>query len=308
MRAAPAVPDPADPVVAALLTRCRFPAPGTAVDCAVSGGADSTALLALALAAGLEVTAVHVDHGLRPGSHREAGTVAALARGWGAGFLARTAVVAPGPNLEARARAARHAALGPDALLGHTADDQAETVLLRLVRGTGPAGLAAMRTDRHPLLDLRRDDTRGLCSHLGVDPVEDPSNDDARFRRNRVRHQVLPLLDDVAGRDVVPLLARLSQLCADQADLLGVLAESLDPTDAAALAGAPPPLAAEAVRRWWRHGTGGELPPDQAAVDRILRVAAGGATGCDVALGWSVRRRGGRLRLVRPCGDGAGRE
>ena len=88
----------------------------------MSGGADSLALLALAVDAGCAVTAVHVDHGLRPGAGAEASVVAAAAAALGAGFSAVAVEVAPGPDLEARARAIRHAALGPDASLGHTAD------------------------------------------------------------------------------------------------------------------------------------------------------------------------------------------
>jgi tRNA(Ile)-lysidine synthase len=271
------------------------------VTCAVSGGADSTALLALAVAAGLRPTAVHVDHGLRPGSEHEAASVQRTARAWGAGFRSERAVVDDGPNLEARARAARHAALGPDALFGHTADDQAETVLLRLLRGTGPAGLAAMRPGRHPILALRRTETHLLCRHLGVAVLEDPSNDDLRFTRNRVRHQVLPVLDDVAGRDVVPLLARLADLAADQADALGDLALGVDPADAPALAAAPRALASEAFRRWWHDRTDGLPPPDGAAVDRVLDVAAGRAVACDVVAGWRVRRSANTLHLVGPA-------
>ena len=120
---------------ASLLTRCTFPAAGTRVACAVSGGADSTALLALAVAAGLDVTAVHVDHGLRPGSAHEADVVRANAERLGAAFRAERVQVADGPNLEARAREARYAILPPGALTGHTADDPAETVLLTLLRG-----------------------------------------------------------------------------------------------------------------------------------------------------------------------------
>ncbi|MHB1854368.1 MAG: ATP-binding protein, partial [Acidimicrobiales bacterium] len=98
----------------------------------MSGGADSLALLVLAVATGRAVTAFHVDHGLRPGSAAEADRVAAAAAGLGAGFRALSVEVEPGPNLEARARAARRAVLPPDASTGHTADDQAETVLLNL--------------------------------------------------------------------------------------------------------------------------------------------------------------------------------
>ena len=300
-------PSSDDPVVAALLARCTFPSAvdGQPLVVAVSGGADSTALLALAVATGRATTAVHVDHGLRPGSADEAGPVAEVCATWGATFRSVSVQVVDGPDLEARARAARHGALPVGALLGHTADDQAETVLLRLLRGTGPSGLAAMRPERHPLLRLRRSDTEALCAHLGVAPFEDPSNRDPRFTRNRVRHEVLPLLADVAGRDPVPLLARLADLAGEQADVLEEVALMVDPTDAPVLASLPHALAATAVRAWWRTTTGVPHPPDAAAVARVLAVAAGASTGCDVVAGWSVRRSRGRLRLVAPRSTGS---
>lgn len=300
-------PSAADPVVGALLARTTLPTgPGDPLVVAVSGGADSTALLALAVATGRAVTAVHVDHGLRPEGPAEAAAVEARCAAWGAACVVHRVEVADGPDLEARARAARHAVLPPGTLLGHTAEDQAETVLLRLLRGTGPAGLAAMSADRHPLLGLRRAETETLCAHLGVAPLVDPTNRDPRFTRNRVRHEVLPLLAEVAGRDVVPLLGRLAGLAAEQAAVLERLADALDPTDAAALAAAPPPVAAAAVRRWWREGTGAEHPPDAAALARVVDVAAGRAVGCEVVDGWQVRRTAGRLRLVAaPTSRGA---
>ncbi|MEI7547405.1 MAG: tRNA lysidine(34) synthetase, partial [Actinomycetota bacterium] len=128
-----------------MLTRCTFPPAGETVTCAVSGGADSTALLALAVAAGLHVTAVHVDHGLRPGSAAEAEVVRATATRLGATFRAERVELVDGPNLEERAREARMAVLPADVLTGHTADDQAETVLVNLLRGAGTRGLSAMR-------------------------------------------------------------------------------------------------------------------------------------------------------------------
>ena len=135
-------PPPVHPVVAAALTRCTFPAVGTEVTCAVSGGADSAALLVLGTAAGLRIAVVHVDHRLRPDSHLEAEFVRGLAARFGASFRSATVAVGDGPNLEARARAARYAALPHDVLTGHTADDQAETVLVNLLRGAASSGLA----------------------------------------------------------------------------------------------------------------------------------------------------------------------
>ncbi|HEY8548071.1 MAG TPA: tRNA lysidine(34) synthetase TilS [Acidimicrobiales bacterium] len=294
----------ADPT-AALLRRCSFPPAGTAVDVAVSGGADSLALLVLAVAAGCAVTAHHVDHGLRPGSAAEADLVRAAAERFGAGFVAHRVDVAPGPNLEARARAARYAALPAGVLTGHTADDQAETVLLNLLRGAGLDGLAGMAPERRPLLGLRRAETAALCRDLGLDVVHDPSNDDPAFRRNRVRHEVLPLLSEVARRDVVPILARQAGLLRDDARALEELvrwhtdAEGLP--DAPALAGLPVAVARRVVRAWLRDAGGPERhPPDAAAVERVLAVARGEAVGCDVGGGWRVSRSKNLLRLHPP--------
>jgi len=290
---------------AGLLARCTFPPPGVALVCGVSGGADSLALLILAVEFGCPTTAVHVDHGLRAGSAVEAERVAAAASRLGAGFRSVRVELAPGSDLEARARAARHAALGPAAALGHTADDRAETLLVNLLRGTGSAGLASLRPGfRHPILGLRRSETRALCAEVGLEPVEDPSNTDPRFVRNRLRHEVLPLLAAVAGRDPVPLLVRTAELAGADADLLDDLAATLDPTDARALASAPLALAARAVRRWLAgdgSGPGGpeRHPPDRATVERVLAVAAGRAVACELPGGWRVARTGQTLRLER---------
>ena len=282
----------------ALLARCTFPPPGTSVTCAVSGGADSLALLVLAVAAGCQATAVHVDHGLRPGSADEAGVVRAAAAGLGAGFRAEKVDVGPGPNLEARARAARYGVLPPDVLTGHTGDDQAETVLLNLLRGAGLDGLAGMRAGvRHPLLALRRAETEAVCAAEGLTPVTDPTNADPAHRRNRVRAELLPLLAVVAGRDVVPLIARQAALLRDDADVLDALAATVDPTDARALAAAPAALARRAVRRWLADGR--DHPPDAATVERVLAVARNQATATDVGGGRRVARTRNVLRLER---------
>jgi tRNA(Ile)-lysidine synthase len=277
-----------------LVARCHFPEPGTPVVAAVSGGADSLALLVLAAAAGCRVTAVHVDHGLRDGSAAEADVVADAAARVGAAFRAVRAPVSPGPNLEARARDARRGVLPPGASTGHTMDDQAETVLINLLRGAGIDGLAAMEPGpTHPLLDLRRHHTTALCARVGLAPVLDPSNDDPRFVRNRVRHELLPLCCAVAGRDVVPLLARQAALLAGERDVLDELAAQLDPTDTRALATAPLALRRRAVRRWLRGGGG--HPPDLASVDRVLAVAAGSARATEVPPGRRIRRSARRL-------------
>lgn len=290
-----------------LLARCTFPGPGPGAPlvCGVSGGADSLALLVLAVAAGGDVTAVHVDHGLRSGSAAEADVVRAAADRYGAAFRAVGVEVDPGPNLEARARAARHAALGPDAALGHTADDRAETVLVNLLRGAGLDGLAGIRPGpRHPILALRRAETEALCAAEGLVPVADPSNLDPAFLRNRVRHEVLPLLADVAGRDLVPVLDRQADLAADVADHLRREAAAIDVNDAKALRAAPEVVARVAVREWLRAGHPERHPPDAATVERVMAVARGEATATDVGRGRRVERSGGRLALVASAGPG----
>jgi tRNA(Ile)-lysidine synthase len=283
-----------------LLARCDLPPPGTKLPCAISGGADSLALLVLAAAAGCSVVAIHVDHGLRADSAREADVVAEAAERFGAVFRSERIQVAPGPNLEARARTARYAVLPAGTCTGHTADDRAETVVLNLLRGSGLEGLTGIRrTPRRPILDLRRWETQALCEAVGLVPVDDPSNLDPVHRRNRVRHEVLPLLAQVSDRDPVPVLCRQADLLADEADLLADLAADLDPTDARALAAAPPSLARVAVRRWLRRAGNGH-PPSAAAVERVLEVARGAAVATELPGGWSVRRSSQRLQLLAP--------
>ncbi|MGH9098311.1 MAG: tRNA lysidine(34) synthetase TilS, partial [Acidimicrobiales bacterium] len=248
----------------------------------------------LATAAGCRVTAVHVDHGLRPGSGTEAEVVASAAARYGSGFKSERVVVADGPNLEARARAARFEVLGPGAATGHTADDQAETVLANLLRGAGVDGLAAMRAGpRHPLLALRRSETVALCRQEGLAPVDDPANRDPRFLRNRIRAELLPLCSELAGRDVVPVLARQAGLLAGDADLLQVVAELVDPADARAVAASPDAVARRAIRAWLSGDS--RYPPSLGAVERVLEVARGARKATEVDGGVRVARSRGRL-------------
>jgi tRNA(Ile)-lysidine synthase len=271
-----------------------------------SGGADSLALLALAVDGGLAPIAVHVDHGLRTGSDREADVVTDAAARLGAEFDARRVTVAPGPNLEARARAARYDALeaarvehhATAVLVAHTADDQAETVVLNLLRGSGSAGLAGMPSRRghvvRPLLGARRADVRAECTRRELTPREDPSNDDLAFRRNWIRHEVLPLLERGAGRDLTPLLTRQADVLRAESDFLDALARAAWPGESGArardLAALPDPVARRAVRCWL-----GPPPPALDEVDAVLAVARGERRAVDLAGGRRVQRRAGAL-------------
>ena len=284
-----------------LIARTVFPPKGTSLDCAVSGGPDSLALLVLAVTAGCDVTAYHVDHGLRPGSEDEAHVVADAAAAVGATFVSLRVDCPPGPNLEARARKARASVLPAGVATGHTADDQAETILLNLLRGAGLDGLAGMRPGpQHPILAIRRFETEELVDSLHLAVVRDPTNDDPRFRRNRVRRELLPLASEIAGRDVVALLCRQAALIADDADFLGTLSSAIDPTSVPELASAPLAVARRALRGWLRTMTPDGQPPDAAALERIFQVVAGEHVAAEVVGGMRVRRSKGHLYADPP--------
>lgn len=290
-----------------LLARCILPTPDADAVCAYSGGADSTALLVLASAAGCRVRAVHVDHGLRTDSATDAQRAARHAAELGVECEIVAVTVAPGPNLEARARAARLAALPANHLTGHTADDQAETVLVNLLRGAGLDGLAAMRPGpRHPLLALRRAETAAVCADVGIVPAEDPSNTDPRHVRNRLRHEALPLLADIAGRDVGALLARSAAVVRDDVELLDRLAAphlaAIDPTNARLLNLVDPLIGRRALRRWL---TNGGYPPDLATLERAWAVVTGSARACDLGGGRRLTRSRQRLTIVGDAGSDA---
>lgn len=222
----------------------------------LSGGADSLALalttIDVAARAGIPVITVTVDHGLREGSEEEARRVADLAASLGARAVVETVTVDGPGGPEGAARDARRAALravgvreGAPILLGHTMDDQAETVLLRLARGSGPSSLRAIApisrdadgvTWLRPLLGLRRTDTEQACAQAGLAPVHDPTNDvdgpwraadGSPLRRSALRHGAIPALASALGVDPVPALARTAALCAEDDDALSDRARAL---------------------------------------------------------------------------------
>lgn len=198
---------------------------GAAVLVAFSGGPDSTALLdllrRLSPERGFRVLAAHFDHGIRPESAIQAGTVAGRAAELGV-VCAIGRPPAPLEPTQAELRRARYAFLRAEArragaervATGHHADDQAETVLFRLLRGTGLRGLGGIPLRRgafvRPLLPFRAGEIRAYLHGRGLAWLDDPSNRDPRWTRPRIRHEVLPLLDDVAGGSVVPRLVALA--------------------------------------------------------------------------------------------------
>jgi tRNA(Ile)-lysidine synthase len=266
---------------------------------AVSGGPDSCGLALLAAVAGCRAIVHHVDHGLRGHGGDEADLVEALAVRLGMGFVAHVASVAPGPNLEARARTARRAALPSGALTGHTMDDQAETVLLNLLRGAGLDGLAGMSPATKPLLDLRRHEVHELVDDAGIETVLDGSNYDLSLRRNLLRARVLPELNRVAMRDLVPVLARQASMARDTASYLDDLALALvpDACDVAALRAAPPVLRRRRLRDLARGTDDAAHPPSATEVDRMEAVVLGEVVATELRGGRRLARRSGRLRM-----------
>jgi tRNA(Ile)-lysidine synthase len=275
-----------------------------------SGGADSLALLALATAAGNDVVAVYVDHGLRDGTEFEYGVVRAAAAMLGVRAHVESVHVEPGPNLEARARAARYAALeatrrlygAERVLVAHTRDDQAETVLLQFLRGSGTAGLSGMPSVRdhvrRPLLTFRRSETRQICARLGLAPVEDPMNRDIRHRRVWLRREVMPRLEQGAQRDLVDVIARQADVLRDEDALLDSLAAEAIAVDGPVLTvdqvvRAPLPLARRAVRRWL-----GSPPLSLAHVESVLDVVRGNRRALELPGGRRVERVRGTVHLV----------
>jgi tRNA(Ile)-lysidine synthase len=238
---------------------------------AVSGGADSLALAAataqLADRRGLSVLGLVVDHRLQDASAEVAASAAKQLHGLGLSSVRVLEIDVAGPGgPEAAARKARYAALraaAPDTLvlLGHTRDDQAETVLLGLGRGSGPRSIAGMRRIDppwgRPLLDLPRTTTAEACAALDLDPWQDPHNTDPAFTRVRLRHEVLPLLEDVLRGGVAGALARTAAQLREDVEALDELAarvlehvlrdQVLDVTE---LAGEPPALRRRVLRRW----------------------------------------------------------
>jgi tRNA(Ile)-lysidine synthase len=213
------------------ISRHRLFQGGESVLVAVSGGADSVALLdvlrEIAPRLHLSLACVHVDHGLRPEAPADAEFVQRLCAEQSIPFHLERVTVRQGPpwdGLEAEARRARYAAFESRAgrvgatriATGHTADDQAETVLMRLLQGAGPRGLAGIAPARgrlvRPLLDIRRAEIVAHLRSRGVGWVEDETNVDRRFLRNRLRHDVLPALVESLGPQVVPALCRAAAL------------------------------------------------------------------------------------------------
>jgi tRNA(Ile)-lysidine synthase len=312
---------------------------GDGVLVACSGGADSLALLAACIfeghKAGVRVVGTVVDHGLQAGSDEHTARVVAQMAGLGADETAsvRITVDPGGAGIEAAAREARYAALsqlaahlGLSVVLGHTLDDQAETVLLGLGRGSGPRSIAGMvpRSGCYgrPLLAVRRATTVAACEALGLPVWDDPANSDPSLQRVRLRREVLPLLEDVLQGGVAEALARTAGLVRDDLDALDGWAaresavinsaerhpgRALAPVDhetsdgsldATQLAELPRALRTRVLRAWALERGASELGATHIAALDALVTAWRGQGPLDLPGGLRVLRASGRLQAT----------
>ena len=321
--------------------KLKLPTSGETVVVAVSGGADSTALL-LAIEElktqnklFVEVCVAHLDHGLRKSSSKDAKWVRELATRLGFRSVIGRSKVAENAeessdNLEQAARQARYAFLERTAkkvsanyvLTAHTMDDQAETVLLRLMRGSAGAGLGGMESLRplaknssiklaRPILWARRIETEDYCRLRRIDFLTDEMNDDQKFARVKVRKQLLPLMQSFNNRIVEALSRTATQLREDgavlfnnsdallqQASLSNEESETKTPAlDVKVLAKAPPALRRRALRQWLSEARGSTRRLEMvhlSAVEKLLEGTAGGRI-VELPGGGRVTRRQHRL-------------
>lgn len=281
---------------------------------ACSGGADSIALADAAIAelGASSVVVIHVDHGLSAGSASVAEAVAGWARGQGARAVVRRIEVLRRASIEAAARDARYAALDdiarelelPCIFLGHTARDQAETVLMRIVRGTGPAGLAGIPVVRgrfvRPFLDLPREQVDAYVAARGLPTWEDPMNADLAIARIRVREQLLPALR-AENPAVDDALCRLAASAREWTEALDALAAPIArfPIHCPAAQALPAAVRKRAYAIALEHHGLGYDAAHLDAIDELVLRPARGEVGVDIA-GARVVRRYETLVLDRP--------
>ncbi|MET0237964.1 MAG: tRNA lysidine(34) synthetase TilS [Kibdelosporangium sp.] len=286
---------------------------GQEIAVAVSGGADSLALAA-ATATLTDVTALIVDHGLQPGSAGVARTAAARLREFKIDSRILAVQVGGAGGMEAAARRARYQALKAAhdglILLGHTLDDQAETVLLGLGRGSGPRSIAGMRALDppwgRPLLGIRRSVTVEACAEFGLEPWQDPHNADPRFTRVRLRHELIPLMEEVLQGGVAGALARTAGQLREDLDALDEIASRVPRTggelQVADLLPHPPAIRRRVLRLWLKDAGVPELTDGHLRSADALVGEWRGQGGVWLPGGFVARRRHGRL-CVQPPGQ-----
>jgi tRNA(Ile)-lysidine synthase len=292
---------------------------GDRIVVAVSGGADSLAL-AYALShevkkLALQLSAVTIDHQLQNKSNDQAVTVVDQMKTLGIDCSIEKVVVEITEGLEASARRARYEAfdkLNVDAVfLGHTHNDQAETVLLGLSRGSGTRSLSGMAEVNgkyiRPFLTITREQTESACNEIGLTPWNDPHNKDSQFARVRVRTQALPVLEQTIGPGISDALVRSAQLLRDDADALDHWAEeeiaglNLHDLDCSYLQTLPRAIRTRIIRRaiYWAGAPSGSLTAEHVGAVEALICAWNGQGAVHLPGGVKVERFSGRLSLSR---------
>lgn len=283
---------------------------------AVSGGADSAALAHLVTESARTPRALHIDHGLIHSAQMRA-AAETVAGAIGLQLQVVEVVIGEGPSPEGQAREARYLAFAdattPDEslLTAHTRDDSVETVIINLIRGTGPTGLSGIPSFRppnvyRPLLEVSRAETREIAALAALDFVDDPMNFDPNLTRNLVRREVIPVLSQL-NTSLVEAVARLAGQVREDDELLDRLAAELRPrleTGSASipigmLSAAPRPLADRVLARMIGHVAGSDRV-EVATVDRAWSVVSGEAAGQQIASGAIARREGPLLVVTVP--------
>ena len=285
-----------------MASRSLFPEGEVTV--ALSGGADSAALADLALTRGLHVSALHINHSWSASSQMEA-AAGHIASQLDIEMEVVTVEVPKGPSPEANARDVRYKVFdGCDTpvLTGHTADDNAETVLINLIRGTGISGLTGIPYHRppnvlRPILKVRRSETRELAVLAGLGFVDDPANTDQAITRNRVRAQLLPVLTEFNPR-IVDTLNQTSAHLNDDAELLDALSPLVPDhhaLPASILLTVEPALASRLLLHWLRSNG---VASSSGIVERVWSVVRGESASQELEHGVVVRRSGALVELV----------
>lgn len=287
-------------LISATLSKLELPDGRLVV--ALSGGADSASLAFLTLEAGREVAAVHVDHQL-PGSPHLAKAARAIAANLEIPLEISSVTLGPGPSPEEQARIARYHVLSSvdaQVLTAHTLDDSIETMLINLVRGTGPAGLAGIPRFRRPnitrpILALTRSETREMATLAGLPFFDDPMNVDMALTRNRIRLEVLPLLRSL-NPGVESALARTAAILSRDLSYLDRLTPGLSDNEVAVsvLLTLPRPLSDRILHGMLERA---DLSPTADRIERMWSVAVGESDRQDLAAGRVVVRRGALLTV-----------
>jgi tRNA(Ile)-lysidine synthase len=282
--------------------RSKLDLPEGQLTVALSGGADSASLARLVLEEGRETGLIHVDHQL-PASPLMAEAAHRVADVLGVPLQTARVDVGVGPSVENRARDARYQALaevGGEVLTGHTRDDSVETILINLIRGTGPTGLIGIPRFRppnihRPILAVTRSETRELATLAGLPFLDDPMNEDLSLTRNRVRRHILPMMREL-NPQIDTALVRAAELLERDNTYLDELAlrHSGHPLPVSVIATLPKALA-DRVLRHALESAG--ISPAADRVARMWSVASGDSGRQDLAEGLSVVRRGALIAI-----------